>query len=108
MVERAREIMSMMGYESVDKMLAAIASGDLILIKMPVEDREEVVEWLAAQVDHVREQNEHLADLLLDVAEGVELAWELERYPHEADICDMDLPHGWPSYCQRALPETSE
>ena len=26
---------------------------------------------------------------------------ELERYPVDTDVCDMNLPHGWPSYCDK-------
>jgi hypothetical protein len=105
MIDRAREIVKMMGYESIDETLEAIGAGDLILLKMPSDDREEVVDWLRAQAPHVRDEDERLADLLQDVAEGLELASELERYPADADICDLDLPHGWPSYCERKLPE---
>lgn len=101
MVERAREIMQIMGYESVDAVLKAIAEGEVILLKIPDERRVRLAEWLYERVPEIRDWDPELADALDDLADGVELAHELVRYPVDIDVCDLDLPHGWPSYCDR-------
>jgi hypothetical protein len=44
-----------------------------------------------------------VAATLEDIADALELAMELAHYPADADICDMDLPYGWPSYCERSV-----
>lgn len=101
MIERAHEIAQMMGYESTDDTLDAIGSGDLVLLKVPNERRLEIATWLRKQIPEIRGEREALADILDDMADGLELALELTRYPADTDVCDMDLPHGWPSYCDK-------
>lgn len=102
MIERARDIAQMMGYESLDATLEAIGSGEVILLKVPDERRLEIAAWLRQQIPTVRDQKEELANALDDMADGLELAMELRRYPADTDVCDLDLPHGWPSYCDKA------
>ena len=103
MINRARDIAKMMGYDSIDAILEAIGRGDLILFKLDDEQRMEASDWLHKQIDAV--DNELLGATLQDVANGIELAMELKRYPADTDVCEMDLPHGWPSYCERELLE---
>jgi len=101
MINRAREIAQMMGYSSIDATLEAIGRGELILIKLADTQRHAVAEWLHAQAPVVRAKQEDLGDALEEVADGLDFALELERYPANSDICEMDLPHGWPSYCEK-------
>jgi hypothetical protein len=102
MIERAREIAKMMGYDSIDETLVAIGRGELILLKVPEQQRLTAEIWLREQIAEVRAKDEELADTLDDVADGLELAIELTRYPADTDICELDLPHGWPSYCNKS------
>jgi hypothetical protein len=105
MIDRAREIGKMMGYENLDAILAAVGRGELILLQIPMQERMDVAEWLREQIPEVRGQEPALADSLDDIADGLDLAMELTRYPSDTDVCDIDLPHGWPSYCDKdALP----
>ena len=99
MINRAREIAQMMGYNSIDATLEAIGSGELILLKVPESKRHEVANWVRSQVAEVRGEDAMLADVLDDIADGVEMAMELQHYPVDTDVCNMDLPNGWPSYC---------
>lgn len=101
MINRARDIAKMMGYDSIDAILEAIGRGELILLKMPDEQRLEVSNWLHKQVEPLKAQNEPLSDSVHDIADGLEFAMELQRYPANTDVCEMDLPHGWPSYCDK-------
>jgi hypothetical protein len=101
MIDRAREIGKMMGYDTFDAMLAAVGRGELILLKVPAQQRFDVSEWLRGQIPEVRGEEPALADSLDDIADGLDLAMELTRYPSDTDVCDMDLPHGWPSYCDK-------
>lgn len=101
MIDRAREIAQMMGYDSTDATLEAIGSGEVILLKVPDERRHEIAVWLRKQIPELRDQQADLANALDDVADGLELAMELTRYPADTDVCDIDLPHGWPSYCDK-------
>lgn len=103
MIDRAREIVKMMGYESIDATLDAIGRGELILLKVPAEQRLEVSEWMRGRIPEVHGQDQALAGSLEDIANGLEMAMELTRYPADTDVCDMDLPHGWPSYCDKEL-----
>ena len=99
MINRAREIAQMMGYNSIDATLEAIGRGELILLKVPESKRLEVANWVRSQVPEVRGEDAVLADVLDDIADGVEMAMELQHYPVDTDVCNMDLPNGWPSYC---------
>ncbi|MGC9469350.1 MAG: hypothetical protein ACP5HS_12215 [Anaerolineae bacterium] len=101
MIERAREIAKMIGYENVDATLKAIGRGDLILLKVPESHRLEVSEWIRDRIPEVRGEDADLAQALDDIADGLDLAMELTRYPADSDVCDLDLPHGWPSYCDK-------
>ena len=101
MIDRAREIAKMMGYESIDATLEAIGSGELILLKLPEEQRLLAAEWLHDKAPELQAEDEALAEALADIADSVELASELIRYPAQSDICEMNLPHGWPSYCEK-------
>jgi hypothetical protein len=101
MIDRAREIGKMMGYEDLDAILAAVGRGELILLKVPPEERLDVAEWLRGQIPEVRGAEPALADSLDDIADGLDLAMELTRYPADTDVCDMHLPYGWPSYCDK-------
>jgi hypothetical protein len=101
MIDRAREIGKMMGYEDLDAILAAVGRGELILLKVPPEERLDVAEWLRHQIPQVRGAEPALANSLDDIADGLDLAMELTRYPADTDVCDLHLPHGWPSYCDK-------
>jgi hypothetical protein len=101
MIDRAREIAQMMGYASIDATLEAIGKGELILLKMPEEERQDVAQWLRSRIPEVRDSAEELGDMLEELASGLDFFAELRRYPPGADVCEMDLPHGWPSYCDK-------
>ncbi len=101
MIERARQIAEILGYESLDAALVAIGRGELVLLKVPDQRRLEVSEWLRARIPEARGENPILADVLDDIADGLEMAMELTRYPAHTDVCEMHLPHGWPSYCDK-------
>lgn len=103
MIDRGHEITKMMGYASVDAALEAVGRGELILLKVDAEQRLHVAEWLRKQLAAVEATDALLAATLNDMADGLDLAMELTRYPADTDICEMDLPHGWPSYCERSL-----
>jgi hypothetical protein len=101
MIDRAREIAQMMGYDSIDETMEAIGQGELILLKVPDQTRLEVIAWIRRQVPEVRNEQPALADALDDIANGLDMALELTRYPADTDVCELDLPHGWPSYCDK-------
>jgi hypothetical protein len=101
MITRAREMTQMMGYKSIDETLGAIGRGELILVKIDEDLRLKLSQWIMNRVPAVRAEDEDLADALDDLAEGIAFAHELERYPADTDICEMDLPLGWPSYCDK-------
>lgn len=105
MIERGRDIARTMGYDSIDAILEAIGSGELILVKVSEDQRLKAAEWLQARIAAVRGEDETLADTLEDIADGLEFAMELTRYPADADICEMHVPSGWPSYCEREVLE---
>ena len=101
MIDRAREIATLMGYDSLDALLAAVGRGELILLKVAPPERLGVSEWLRGQIPDVSGRKPALASSLHDIAAGLDLAMELTRYPSDTDVCEMDLPHGWPSYCDK-------
>ena len=105
MINRARDIAKTMGYGSIDAILKAIGSGELILVKVSKDQRQKAAGWLQARLVAARSEDEALADTLEDIADGLEFAMELTRYPADADVCEMELPRGWPSYCERAVLE---
>jgi len=92
-----------MGYDSVDAVLDAIGSGELILVKVAEDQRLKTAEWIWERLPVVRGADEDLATTLEDIADALELAMELAHYPLGADVCDIHLPHGWPSYCERSV-----
>jgi hypothetical protein len=92
-----------MGYEDTDELLRAIGKGDLVVLKVAEGDRLKLAEWLHGHSDAAGDGE--VAKALEDIAAGLELSLELERYPAGSDICDLDLPHGWPSYCDRSVLE---
>lgn len=101
MSDRAREIGKMMGYDSTDAVLEAVGRGEVILLKVSEQERLAISQWLRGQIPAVRGEAPALADSLDDIAAGLDLAMELTRYPSDTDICELDLPHGWPSYCDK-------
>lgn len=103
MVDRARDIAKTMGYDSIDAILEAIGSGELILFKIAEGRRIKTAAWLREQLPAIRQQDAALAATVEDIVSGLELASELAHYPVDADICDLDLPYGWPSYCERSV-----
>ena len=103
MINRAREMTQMMGYNSIDETLAAIGRGELILVKIDDEQRLKLAQWIMDRIPAVRGEDENLADALDDLADGIAFALELLRYPPDTDICEMNLPLGWPSYCDKDL-----
>lgn len=105
MIDRVRDIVRAMGYESIDATLEAIGNGDLILVKVDPEQRLKAALWLQERIAAVRGEDEALAETLEDIAGGLEFALELTRYPADSDVCEMDVPHGWPSYCERSVLE---
>lgn len=103
MIDRARDIAKTMGYNSVDAILEAIGSGELILVKAIEGQRAKTAEWIRARLALVRGDDAGVAATLADIADALDLATELAHYPVGADVCDLDLPHGWPSYCERSV-----
>lgn len=101
LLNRARDIAQMMGYDSIDATLEAIGRGDLILLKLSEGQQLKMAQWIRSQTAKVEEEDPELAEALEDLADGLEFAMELDRYPATSDICEMDLPHGWPSYCDK-------
>jgi hypothetical protein len=55
MINRAREIAELMGYESVDDILEAIARGEVILLKVPESYRSRTSDWLHDRIPEARE-----------------------------------------------------
>jgi len=100
MIERGYEIADMMGYAGSEAVFKAIGEGELILVKVPTDKRLELARWLR---EIKSEAEPEIGTLLEDIADAVELALELERYPMGGALCDLDLPHGWPSYCEKTL-----
>ncbi len=107
MINRAREIAQLMGYDSIDEILEAIGRGELILLKVPETYRGRTSDWLHDRIPEARAESEVLAETLKDIASGLDMAMELVRYPADSDVCEMDLPHGWPSYCDKSLSTQS-
>ena len=103
MIDRAREITQMMGYDSIDDTLVAIGRGELIMLKISDAQRLKLARWIMDRVPAVRAEDEDLAAAMEDLADGIAFALELIRYPADTDICEMDLPLGWPSYCDKDL-----
>jgi len=101
LLNRARDIVQMMGYDTIDATLEAIGRGDLVLVKLPEGLQLRMAEWIRLQAEDIEEEDSELAEALEDLADGLEFAMELDRYPATADICEIDLPHGWPSYCDK-------
>lgn len=100
MIERGYQIADMMGYAGNESVFKAIGEGELILVKISADKRLELARWLRAMKDQAKPE---IGTLLDDIADAIELALELERYPMGGDLCDLDLPHGWPSYCEKTL-----
>ena len=103
MISRAQDIAKMMGYESLDEMLEAIGDGQVVLFKVESALRFRVANWLREQAEEVGSTDVELAEQLEELSEGLEFFSELERYPADSDICQLDLPHGWPNYCDKTL-----
>lgn len=103
MIDRAWDIAKTMGYSSIDAILEAIGSGELTLVKVTEGQRSKTAEWIREHLAIARGEDAGVAGTLEDIAEALDLAMELAHYPADADICDMDLPYGWPSYCERSL-----
>jgi len=103
MIDRARDIAKMMGYSSIDAILEAIGSGELILVKAVEGRRSKTSQWIRVRLAGARGEDTGVAETLEDIADALDLATELAHYPAGADVCDMDLPYGWPSYCERSV-----
>ncbi len=103
MIDRARDIAKTMGYTSVDAILEAIGSGELILVKAMEGRRAKTAEWIRERLASARGEDAGVATTLEDIADALDLATELAHYPAGADVCDIDLPYGWPSYCERSI-----
>ncbi len=103
MIERGFQIAEMMGYEGSEDVFSAIGKGELILVKVPSGKRLELTRWLRECAKKNPPANAELASIMEDMASAIELALELERYPMGSEICDLDLPSGWPSYCEKTL-----
>ena len=74
----------------------------MILLKVPERKRLETADWVRSQVPEIRDEDAVLADVLDEIADGVEIAMELQRYRVDTDVCGADLTHGWPSYCDKS------
>jgi hypothetical protein len=107
MINRAREIAEMMGYDSIDDLMEAVGQGEVILLKVPESYRRRTSDWLHEKIPEARAESENLAETVQDIANGLDMAMELVRYPADSDVCEMDLPHGWPSYCDKSLSTPS-
>lgn len=101
MIDRAREIAEMMAYDSLDALLDAIGQGEVILLKVPESQRLTASKWIRQQIPDLRWTDTPLAATLDDIADSLDMALELTRYPVDSDVCDLDLPNGWPSYCDK-------
>lgn len=101
MIERAREIAKMMSYDDLNALLYAIGQGEVILLKVPESRRLAASKWIRQQIPDLRWTDTPLAATLDDIADGLDMALELIRYPVDSDVCDLDLPNGWPSYCDK-------
>ena len=103
MSKHAQDITRMMGYDSCEQALDAVGAGELILVKVPETARQSLTRWLREQANTVTDTE--LASIIHDIVKSVNMASELERYPEDVDVCDMNLPDGWPSYCDKDLVE---
>ena len=103
MINRGRDVAKTMGYSSIDAILEAIGNGDLILVKATEGRRAKTAEWIRERLATVRGEDAGIATTLEDFADALDLATELAHYPVDADVCDIDLPYGWPSYCERSV-----
>ncbi len=101
MINRGSEIVKMMGYDTTEALLDAIGKGEVTLVKFPASGQLQAANWLREQLPAVRGRNAALADALEELGNGLEFSLELEHYPADSDVCEMDLPHGWPSYCEK-------
>lgn len=101
MINRGREIAKMMGYATTEALLEAIGKGELILLKLPEGGHLQAANWLREKTPEVRAVDANLGDTLEELSSGLEFSLELGHYPADADVCEMDLPHGWPSYCEK-------
>lgn len=101
MIDRAREIAKMMGYGDLNALLDAIGQGEVILLKVPESQRLTASRWIREQISDLRWTDTPMATTMDDIADGLDMALELTRYPVDSDVCDLDLPNGWPSYCDK-------
>jgi hypothetical protein len=101
MTDRAREMARILGYDGLDALLDAIGQGEVILLKVPESQRLTASKWIRQQIPDLRWADTSLATTLDDIADGLDMALELIRYPIDSDVCDLNLPNGWPSYCDK-------
>ncbi len=101
MANRAQEIAEMMGYATPQALLDAIGEGEVILLKVPEAQQERIVAWLQMQAPEVEKSDTALGEVIKEIARALELSTALQRYPSGSDICELNLPSGWPSYCDK-------
>lgn len=108
-MSRLSQIAEMMGFTDVNAMLQALESGKLAAVLLPDEHRGAVINWLREQAPKLRAEGTTraaaVADGLGELAAFLEFALELERFPAEADLCDLGLPTDWPTYCAKGSRE---
>ncbi|MDY0019698.1 MAG: hypothetical protein RBT47_06840 [Anaerolineae bacterium] len=101
MANRAQEIAEMMGYVTPQALIEAIGEGEVILLKVPEAHQERIAAWLQTQAPEVKKSDAALGEAIHEIARALELSAALKRYPSNSDICELDLPSGWPSYCDK-------
>jgi hypothetical protein len=108
-MSRLNQIAEMLGYADINALLQALESGKLAAVLLPDEHRIPVTNWLREQAPQLRAEGTTraaaIADGLGELAAFLEFALELERFPAEADLCDLGLPADWPTYCAKGSRE---
>ncbi len=108
-MSRLSQIAEMMGFTDVNAMLQALEGGKLVAVLLPEEHRVAVTNWLREQAPKLRAEGTTraaaIADGLSELAAFLEFAHELERFPADADLCDLGLPNDWPTYCAKSNRE---
>ncbi len=95
-MQRLEKILTLFGYKETQELLDAIERGELAVVKLPGTLKLQTAQWLRAQAEQAPEEYQ---PALKEIAGSLEYAHTLDRYP--VDVCDLDAPPGWPSYCSR-------
>lgn len=93
---RLERIIELFGYKQAQELLNAIERGELAVVKLPGALKVQTAVWLREQAEQAPAE---FRGALNEIAGALEYAHTLDRYP--VDVCDLDAPPGWPSYCER-------